>query len=166
MSILIRDETANLAVLTIDNAGNMYFGDGTPISAVTIAGEEIIDSNGKIVHGVGSCTVAGVTGSVDCPITQTADVDTVSGRIPSVQLNTYYPAESYNVVLNDPTDPSQGGRVQVTSLWGEPGHFGRVNSGFFEIGNAGFADSQVLDPSQPMYYDPSLLSDVCSYSWI
>ena len=45
MSIIIRDETANALVLTIDNSGNMYFGDGTPISAVTIAGQEIIDSS-------------------------------------------------------------------------------------------------------------------------
>jgi hypothetical protein len=165
MSILIRDETANATVLTIDNSGNMYFGDGTPISAVTIAGQEIIDSNGKIVHGMGSCTVTGVTGSIDCPITQTADVDTITGRIPSVQLNTHYPAQSYNVVYNDPTDPTQGGKTQVTGINGQPAHIGRPGSGFFEISNRGFYDTQVADPSS-IYYDPSALTDVCSYQWI
>jgi hypothetical protein len=165
MSILIRDETANATVLTIDNSGNMYFGDGTPISAVTIAGQEIIDSNGKIVHGMGSCTVTGVNGSIDCPITHTADVSTVSGRIPSVQLNTHYPALSYNVIYTDPSNPSSGGSVVVTSLYGEPAHYGRPGSGFFEIGNAGFYDTLVGDSSS-IYYDPTVLHDVCSYQWI
>jgi hypothetical protein len=165
MPIIIRDETANALVLTIDNSGNMYFGDGTPISAVTIAGQEIIDSNGKIVHGMGSCTAAGVTGSIDCPITQTVTVSTVSGRIPSVQLNTHYPALSYNVIYNDPTNPSAGGSVVVSNLNGEPAHFGRPGSGYFGIGNAGYYDTPVADPNSP-YYDPSVLHDVCSYQWI
>jgi hypothetical protein len=38
MPIIIRDETANLLLLTIDNTGQMYFGDGTPISMLTLAG--------------------------------------------------------------------------------------------------------------------------------
>ena len=165
MSIIIRDETANALVLTIDNSGNMSFGDGTPITALTIAGEGIIDSEGMIVHGMGSCAVAGVTGSIDCGIGQTVDVDTVTGRIPSVQLDTQYPAQSYNFVLNDPTDPSQGGREQVTDLNGEPVHFGLPSPGFFEIRNAGFADGVFLDPSNPLF-DPSAAHALCGYRWI
>lgn len=155
MPILIRDETANAYVLQIDNAGNFYFGDGTPISKVTIAGQEIIDNNGFIVHGLYPCSVNGISGSVNCPDTTTVSVTTLLIRQPTVQVDSDYPAIYYQYQLNDPTDPSLGGREQLVSLNGLQVHDVKPFVGYFQIHNNNFYDGQIADPSSDAY-DPSV----------
>jgi hypothetical protein len=165
MSIIIRDETANAAVLTIDNNGNMTFGDGTPIAAVTIAGQEIIDGNGFIVHGLGSCSVNGVSGSVNVGIRHVATIPTtLAGRLPTVQLDTQYPAMSYSLDFDTSTDPPTGiessspvyGQVVHTLLSAQPGSFSIVNNNH--------ASLLLTQPGQ--YHDSSLDTAECGYRWI
>jgi len=107
MSLIIKDETANAVVLTIDNLGNMTFGDGTPINLLTIAGYGIIDDNGFIIHGLQSCSVNAPSGVVNVGFGETATITTIAGRIPTVALDTQYPALSYTLgeigqLLSDP----------------------------------------------------------------
>jgi hypothetical protein len=66
MSLFIKDETANATVLTIDNSGNIAFGDGTPVDLLSVAGYGIIDSDGQIVHGLTSCSVTAAYDRRNC----------------------------------------------------------------------------------------------------
>lgn len=96
MSILVRDETANLALLTIDNNGNMTFGDGTPIDMATLGGYGIIDSSGQIIHGVGSPNLAFTFGSGTLGYSggggaSSASITTIPGVQPAVQVDSTYP---------------------------------------------------------------------------
>jgi hypothetical protein len=98
MSILIRDETANLAILTIDNSGNMTFGDGTPINMLSLGGYGIIDSNGEIVHGVGSTNLNFTSGVGSLSFlgngsgaVNSVTIPTLAGQQPTVQLDSYFP---------------------------------------------------------------------------
>jgi hypothetical protein len=98
MSLVIKDETAGIVVLTIDNSGQMYFGDGTPINMVTLAGIGIIDDDGHIVHGFGSAnisftsgsgTLAALNNSLGLPTSAT--ITTLAGRQPTVQVDSAFP---------------------------------------------------------------------------
>lgn len=103
MSIVVRDETANAVVITIDNNGNMAFGNGTPINMLTLDGFGLIDVNGHILNGVSGATFNPVTGSISLGpqgnntggLPTTANVSTTPGVIPIVQIDTTYPAHSY-----------------------------------------------------------------------
>ena len=89
--------TANAVVLTIDNNGLMAFGDGTPISMLTLSGFGIIDSEGFIVHGLGNTAVIPANGFLTVGFGQTATVLTVPGRMPMATVDPIAPANSYSV---------------------------------------------------------------------
>jgi hypothetical protein len=164
MPILIRDETANLAILTIDNSGQMTFGDGTPINMLTLAGYGIIDSNGHIVHGAGTTTVAPASGSGNCGINQTVTITTISGRIPNIQIDTNFPSGVWSYTTPDPSSGIVGGEsVSFTT-------FGLVHSciptvGSFAILNNNSAPTTLTDPASPNY-DGSLALAAFAYRWI
>src|ERR1700722_14797945 len=109
MSLFISDVTAGELVLTIDDSGQMAFGNGTPINMVTLDGFGIIDDGGKLVHGAGTQTGNPASGSGNCGIHQQVTITTISGRIPNVQIDTEYPAQSYFIDFRNPDDPTQGG---------------------------------------------------------
>jgi hypothetical protein len=168
MSLLIRDETANAAVLTIDNNGNMAFGDGTPISLVTIAGQEIIDSNGLIVHGLGSCSVNGVSGSVNVGVGQSATISTIPGRVPIFQLDTSYPASQVSVVFTlPPSDPDHDGSgvESVNGRAGIPQHTSAPFNGGFFVDNNDIVDPYFTNPNN-QHYDPGWNIAPVGYRWI
>jgi hypothetical protein len=165
MSIVIKDETANAVVLTIDNSGNMYFGDGTPISKLTIAGLGIIDSNGQIVHGLNSCSPNGPSGLVNVGIGKTATITTLAGRIPMVQLDTQQPANNYFMEFRIPGDPTSGGTESSTPLPGRAVHNYAAAAGSFTISNQNSGDGFVNDPSSP-YHDANLDTASCGYRWL
>jgi hypothetical protein len=155
MSIIIRDETANAAVLIIDNNGNMAFGDGTPINLLTLNGAEIIDSNGYIVNGLSSCTPASAEGAVTLDPSQTAVIATLPGRTPTVQLDSRYPAHNYSMIQN----PVQLVDKQNYSL---VSHKCIPLVGQFSIWNRDTATSDVSDNQTAAAQAQS----TCGYRWI
>jgi hypothetical protein len=164
MPIIIRDETANLLLLTIDNSGQMAFGDGTPINMLTLAGYGIIDSNGVIVHGAGTTTAVPSSGSGNCGVNQSVLVTTISGRIPNVQLDTNFPAGIWTWTPTDPNAPNPGGE-QVTFSSAGLIHSCGPAVGSFTIVNDNSADPTLTDPSSPNY-DGSLAVAPFAYRWI
>jgi hypothetical protein len=170
MPIVIRDETANLLILTIDNNGNATFGDGTPINLLTVGGHGIIDSNGHVVHGLGSCSAHPISGSVNVGINpvggnSTATITTIPGRVPTVQVDTTQPAFRYFIDFRDPNDPSQGGPESVTSLPGRTVHNFSAVAGSFTIVNQNVGDGFVNDPNS-QFHDASLDFAPCVYRWL
>jgi hypothetical protein len=136
MSILIRDETANATVLTIDNNGNMAFADGTPINMLTLNGYGIIDSDGYIVHGFGSNSVQPNYGQVTCGYGQSVDIATGISRMPTTVVDTTYPAKSYWV------DPAGGPHIDM--MWGMPLHVVIPDVGLFTIFNSNQATEDFM----------------------
>lgn len=159
--IYIKDETANIVVLTIDNNGNMAFGDGTPISLLTINNYGIIDSGGYIVHGLGSCSVNGLSGAVNVGVNQAVGISTVTGRVPTVQLDTLYPAISVQYVPDD----GSGNIRNTQNLVGVPMHSKQPVFGGFVIRNQNSVSSEFTDPSS-IYYDSTFETQEVSYRWI
>lgn len=164
MPIIIRDETANLLILTIDNSGQMAFGDGTPINMLTLAGYGIIDSNGKLIHGAGSNTPVPASGSGNCGIGQSVLVTTVSGRIPNVQLDTNFPSGIYSFNPVDPNGTGPFGEIVTFTASGLI-HGCTPSVGGFSISNNNSADPTLTDPSSPNY-DGSLATAPFAYRWI
>ncbi|MCU1251542.1 MAG: hypothetical protein JWQ49_4571 [Edaphobacter sp.] len=165
MPIIIRDETANLLILTIDNSGNATFGDGTPINLLTVGGHGIIDSNGHVVHGLNSCSAHPTSGSVNVGINSSATITTISGRVPTVQVDTTQPAASYFMEFRTPGDPTSGGTESTTALPGRTVHNFTASAGSFAIFNQNIGDGYVNDPASP-YHDPSLDNAPCVYRWL
>lgn len=164
MPIIVKDETANAVVLTIDNNGNLAFGDGTPINMLTLNGYGIIDSEGYIVHGLGSSTVFPSSGSVNCGIGQIVRITTLTGVTPIAVADTSYPAATYWIDFRDPNDPTQGGSESVTTI-DQPVHRVSPNVGSFDITNNNIGDGYVNDPNSE-YYDASLAYAPVGYRWI
>jgi hypothetical protein len=163
--IIIRDETANLRILTINNSGQMAFGDGTPINMLTLAGYGIIDSNGKITHGAGSNTPVPSSGSGNCGVNQTVLVTTVAGRIPNVQLDTNFPAGVYTF---NPVDPNGTGPFgEIVNLSAAALIHGCTPAvGSFTIFNSNSADPTLTNPSSPNYDGGTLATAPFAYRWI
>jgi hypothetical protein len=165
MPILVRDETANVAILTINNDGTMCFADGTPISMLTIAGYGIIDSNGHVTHGLGSSAGVPVQGTINVGIGHTATITTIAGRIPNVQIDTNYPAQNYFMDFRTPGDPTSGGSESVTPINQLCVHSADPSSGGIRFTNNNSADQYILDSTGP-YYDANLNTAGLVYRWI
>jgi len=156
MPIFIKDETANALVLTIDNNGNMAFADGTPIDLLTLGGYGVIDSEGYIVHGLGSSTAVPASGSVTCGFGQSVNVTTLAGQVPIVQLDTVNPAHSYRV------DPAGG--PHVDPIDGSPLHTSTPDFGSFTINNHNVATEEFM--ANPTFARlPNQNADV-TYRWM
>jgi hypothetical protein len=167
MSIVIKDETAGQVVITIDNSGNMAFGDGTPVDSVTGGGYGVIDSNGYIIHGVGSCTMNGNFGSVNVGAQQQVFIYTIAGRTPTVQLDTIAPAGDYYISYPSQNDPNWAteGTQEESPLYGVTEHAAFNAVGGFTIVNQNEVDSNLLDPSG-QYYENTLTTAVVAYRWV
>ncbi|WP_213805767.1 hypothetical protein [Granulicella sp. dw_53] len=167
--IVIRDETAGFVVLTIDNNGNIAFGDGTPVTALSLASNGIIDSNGHIIHGVGSCSMNAPSGSVNCGVNQSVTVATQGGRIPTVQLDTSYPAQwiqiAYQLPGSDPDWPNSGYENSLGGRNGIPVHTANPDVGSFTAYNQNVIDAAFTNPGS-QYYDPQWNTAVFSYRWL
>jgi hypothetical protein len=124
MAIVITDVTAELLVLTIDNSGNMYFGDGTPIDMLTLGGYGIIDNQGHIVHGVGTpnlafTTGAGTLGYQGSTLSSTVTISTMAGVQPTLQVDSPYPCHSvynFEIESEDYTQNSPQCAISVEAL--------------------------------------------------
>jgi hypothetical protein len=165
MPIIIRDETANELILTIDNTGQMAFGDGTPINMLTLAGFGIIDANGVIVHGAGTTTAVPVTGSGNCGVNQSVTVTTLPGRVPNVQLETNFPSGIYTFNPVDPNGTGPFGEIVNLSEFGLIHIIFPLIAGTFTINNNNSAEPTLTDPSSPNY-DGSLAIAPFLYRWI
>jgi hypothetical protein len=165
MSLVITDKTAGEVVLTIDNSGQMAFGDGTPVNMLTLDGYGIIDDEGKLVYGAGTQTGNPTSGAGNCGLGQIVTITTIAGRIPNVQLDTQYPANQYFIDFQDPGDPSAGGSESVSPIYGECVHMPNPSAGQFTIQNKNSGDGYVNDPSSD-YYDPTLNTATYLYRWI
>jgi hypothetical protein len=92
MPLYIRDETANALLLTIDNSGLICFGNGTPVSQLTVNGTAVIDADGNITNQrAGSSALAAGSGTVSVGPGQTATIITLAGVVPTVQLDASWP---------------------------------------------------------------------------
>lgn len=92
MPLQITDKTAGVLLLTIDNTGLICFGNGTPVSAVTVGSVAVIDTNGNITNERAvstSFTVA--SGSVAVAPGEVVTVTTLSGFSATVQLDATWP---------------------------------------------------------------------------
>ena len=124
MSITVTDVTAGLLVLTIDNSGNMYFGDGTPINMLTLDGVGIIDNNGHIVHGVGSPVLvftsgAGTLGYIGSGVSNNVTITTQAGKQPTLQVDSAYPAHNvfnFQIASEDVVETVNTCQVLVNGL--------------------------------------------------
>lgn len=156
MPIFIKDETAGRLVLTIDNNGNMAFADGTPINMLTLGGYGIIDSEGYIVHGLGSSTAVPESGSVTCGFGQSVSVTTLAGQVPIVQLDTRVPANSYSV--------NPGGGPVTTPIDNSTLHAATPDFGSFVIFNENQATEEFM--ANPTFARlPNQNADV-TYRWM
>lgn len=166
MSMIVKDETAGIIVFTIDNNGQLAFGDGTPINMLTLNGVGIIDSNGHITHGANSNTANPASGSGVMGIEQQISITTIAGRQPNVQLDTSYPSNSYFIVFRDPNDPTQGGSESVEPVWQRTQCGVSPFAGGFLVYSNDFGDQYVTDPTSE-YYDGSLTNNaIYTYRWI
>jgi hypothetical protein len=172
MPLYIRDETANALVLTIDNNGNMAFADGTPIDRLSLAGYGIIDSEGYIVHGLGSGTAAPASGSVTCHLNSDVYVATIGGRAPVAQQDTTASAKMYSLEYSlPPSDPNyqDSGFISETDLQApNVDLLADINAfgGFFLRNMNQVNDSAILDPSS-QYYRSDLANGIsCTYRWL
>jgi hypothetical protein len=160
MAIIIKDDTANSVVLTIDNNGNLAFADGTPISALTLAGYGVIDSDGYIVHGFGSSAVIPASGMVHVPTNEIVTVSTIPGQIPIVALDTTVPAVIWDV------DPSQDGHTTQTVSY-EPNHrAGPSVGGFYVECRTVALDGRILEPGSAYYQSTLAAGTDVGYRWI
>ncbi|RZU39319.1 hypothetical protein [Edaphobacter modestus] len=167
MPIIIHDDTANAVVMTIDNNGNLAFGDGTPINMLTLNGYGIIDSEGYIVHGLGNSAVLPTSGSVFVSAPGgisggLADVSTTPGVIPMVVPDTTYPAIFWNVETD-----SSGNEYETETTLFEPLHVTTPYTGGFEVRcNTGVGNDQIITPGSA-FYEPSVAAGTtCFYRWI
>jgi hypothetical protein len=147
----------------------MAFGDGTPISLLSIAGQGIIDSDGHIVHGLRSCSVSQVQGSVTVPGNSSAAITTLSGRTPLVQLETSYPAFNFGF---DPTGNDEEGRI-IGNPTADPNYSnpvmssGPISSQFFVNNNNSGSGTGGIDRSTGLFFDPvTAATTTCNYGWI
>ena len=167
MPILIRDETANATVLTIDNNGNLAFADGTPINMLTLAGYGIIDSEGYIVHGFGSNAVLPNAGVVSVPTNNfNVTIPTVPGVVPTATVDASYPAVNHSLV-GDPGNPDAPLTRVDTPVMTIASHSVRPFPGGFVVAPNGVAlDTRLIEPGSD-YYDADLAAGVVvGYRWI
>jgi len=156
MPIYIKDETANALVLTIDNSGNMAFADGTPISLLTLGGYGIIDSEGYIVHGLGSSSAVPQPGSLTVGYGQSATITTLAGRVPIVQLDTVCPARSYSVDV--------AGNPHNVPIDNSTIHTATPDTGSFTIFNLNQADEATME--SPVFSRGPNLNSGVGYRWM
>jgi hypothetical protein len=152
--IQVRDETAATLLITIDNNGNMAFGNGTPINRLTLDGYGLIDDQGNITYGVVSGSFGEVAGSANAGIFQATTILTQSGRIPTVQINTTYPAHQYY----------WDGTMERTLPINQPEHIVEAGMSQFFVQNRNSTDANV-GPSGP-HEDPTLATAPFIYRWI
>ncbi len=177
MSIIVKDETAGVIILTIDNAGNMCFGDGTPINRLTLDGYGLIDNNGFIIHGGTSATVSAVTGAVNMSPTLSGTtintpfvtISTLSGRTPMVQLDGQYPRYWLQKGLSgSPSDPDSFPVENFTFFNNSACMLAVPFSGgfFLENANTYFDGSDVFINPSSDYFDITLTEQVVGYRWL
>jgi hypothetical protein len=169
MPVIIHDDTANAVVMTIDNNGNLAFGDGTPINMLTLNGYGIIDSQGYIVHGIGNAAVLPISGSVfvSGPGGISGGLANVSIGLPIIPMvvpDTTYPAIFWSV---EEDSPGSGTEHETQTTLYEPLHVTTPFVGGFEVRcNTGVGDDRIITPGSP-FYEPSVANGTtCFYRWI
>jgi hypothetical protein len=160
MSITITDVTAGLLVLTIDNSGQMCFGDGTPINMLTLAGFGIIDFEGHIIHGVGTANLNFTSGSGTLSYGQnptglatSAIITTLTGIQPTVQVDSAFP---YAQTFFDNDKPMFRTTFQPSV------QVGVLEAGQFTVQNLNSVLTSPDDPSPPQ----PLYSGNYAYRWL
>jgi hypothetical protein len=153
MPLYIRDETANRLCLTIDNTGLICFGDGTPVSQLSVNGTGVIDADGNIEDGrAGSGAVAPATGLVSVGPGQSIVINTQAGVRPTVQIDATWPSIRTQHVL------IPASHCISTPIYSTPSHTVRTLTGSFRITNT----TQPSDDGQC----PTGIADEVSYRWM
>jgi hypothetical protein len=154
MPLYIKDETAGVLLLTIDNNGLICFGDGTPVNQLSIHGIGVIDENGLIVNGrLGSEGMAPSSGTVTVAPGQSVLLNTLPGIIPTVQLDAYWP----NVRTTHQLVPID--RCVKTNLYNQASHSVRG------AGAGGFRVFNNTQPSDDGECSTGITDDV-NYRWM
>jgi hypothetical protein len=165
MAIIIKDDTANSVVLTIDNNGNLAFADGTPISALTLAGYGVIDSDGYIVHGFGSSAVIPASGCVHIPTNQGVTINTVPGITPLAVVDTT-PGYTVYDTAQDPGNPDSPWYVTSYSGLGANHSVQPYVGNFLIWCNTIAVDTRLITPGSDVY-DPNIAAGTdVGYRWI
>lgn len=156
MSIQIRDETASMLILSIDNSGLICLGNGTPVSLLTIGGTAVIDIHGLITNQrIGASGLTPTTGSITVTPGAVGVVTTISGVRPVVQVEGAWPARSTLFHTSGPLT----GTCTATQLYGIQVHMIQaVSVGHFSIANFNQPDSSGSCPTGQ--------SDSVTYRWM
>jgi hypothetical protein len=91
---------------------------------------------------------------VDCGVGQAVTIDTIPGKMPTVQLDTVAPARSYFVV---------GGTPHNTPI-NSPLHVATPDYGSFEIFNMNIADEETME--SPVFSKGLNLNSNVRYRWL
>lgn len=153
MPLYIKDETANTLLLTIDNNGQIAFGNGAPVNQITINGTAVIDADGNISGGrVGSGAIASGSGTVSVGPGQSVTISTIAGVIPTAQVDAYWP----NIKTQHVRVPLD--HCVSTPIYTTPSHTVRTLTGSFRVLNT----TQPSDDGQC----PTGIADEVSYRWM
>lgn len=160
MPLRITDETAGVLILTIDNSGLICFGNGTPVSALSVNGTAVVDSAGLITNQrVNGSSLVPTSGTVNCAPGFFTTVTTLSGRRPTVQLDTVWPAVRATHVPFSSGPPAIPEHCTSTNLWASTVHkISGVADGSFTVRNNDQPDDSGLCGTGH--------SDDTTYRWI
>lgn len=160
MPLRITDETAGVLLLVIDDAGLICFGNGTPVTQLTINGIGVVDSDGYIVNQrAGSSSIAPSSGSVTVAPGFSVTLNTLPGIVPTVQLDSFWP----NIKTEYLQDPFI--HCQSTSLYSTPTH--SLHPGTYDPSNTpgSFTVYNLTQPDE-MSQCPTGISDTVNYRWM
>lgn len=146
MAITVKDETAGVVILTIDNNGSVAFGNGTPVNMLTLNGYGLIDINGHIINGVQSGTLHPASGDVVLQYQgETAGNPSVSVTIstapemtPTVQIDSDYPTDFAKLL---------GGNVNHAYTYECACRLSNVGNGQFTVTNLSHGTSSAIPTS-------------------
>lgn len=132
MGLKISDVGAGVVLLTIDDAGLICLGSGTPVDQLSINGIGVVDSSGNITNlRAPGASMAPNSGTVTVTPGGFATVSTLAGVIPTVQLDAYWP-NIQTVHKLVPVD-----QCVSTNLYNQSSHavFGGAVAGQFRVVN-------------------------------
>lgn len=168
MALKITDITAGASniLLTISNNGLICFGNGTPVSLVTINGIATIDSNGNITNQRAvSSSLAPTTGTIFVSPGQHVTVTTLPGVVPTVQLDSTWPNLSMTHVPASGGTPPIADHCESTPIYTSTSHtFTAVGGG--TVTTAGFFNIwNVTQPSDDNFCQTGI-PDAVTYRWM
>jgi len=151
--LFIKDETANTLLITLDNNGQIAWGNGAPVNQFTINGTGVIDADGNITNQrVGSSAIAPNVGIVSVAPGQSVNVVTTTGVIPTVSIDATWPNVKVTHIVGPPA------RCETTPIYSTPSHKVTCFVGFFRV-------SSLVQPDETGFCS-NPISDTVTYRWM